>query len=232
MRRRAPVSRDRRRPVDRGATRRRTSQPVMSRRVVVLPAPFGPSRPKTDPAGTSRSRASTATTPEVPPNRFVRPRQATATPLIAPRAPRPGTRIGPIRLIRQMMIPHISLLSPLTLRSGWIEVVQGEDDQAELDDDERGQQEQERAVVHGWCSPGRAPDPQIVEGDDEHHLRWRRRSRGQGLRPAPGRPSSPSRALEHDDACTRMRQRLRGAPGVAAVVQACRDRGRALGTRC
>ena len=39
----------------------------------------GPSRPKTDPAGTSRSRPSTASTPSVPPKRFVRPPQVTAT---------------------------------------------------------------------------------------------------------------------------------------------------------
>ena len=66
------------------------ARPVMSRSVVVLPAPFGPSNPKIDPAGTSRSRRSTARTPEAPPNRFVSPRQATAAPLIPPRAPRAG----------------------------------------------------------------------------------------------------------------------------------------------
>ena len=50
------------------------ASPVRSRSVVVLPAPLGPSRPKTDPAGTSRSRPSTASTPPGPPNRLVRPR--------------------------------------------------------------------------------------------------------------------------------------------------------------
>ena len=54
------------------------ASPVISRSVVVLPAPFGPSRPKTDPAGTSRSSPSTASTPPGPPNRLVRPRQTTA----------------------------------------------------------------------------------------------------------------------------------------------------------
>ena len=47
------------------------ASPVRIRSVVVLPAPFGPSRPKTDPAGTSRSSPSSARTA---PNRFVRPR--------------------------------------------------------------------------------------------------------------------------------------------------------------
>ena len=42
---------------------RRPASPVMSRSVVVLPAPFGPSRPKTDPRGTSRSSRSRARTP-------------------------------------------------------------------------------------------------------------------------------------------------------------------------
>jgi hypothetical protein len=39
--------------------------------VVVLPEPFGPRKPKTDPRGTARSSASTATWP--PRNRLVRP---------------------------------------------------------------------------------------------------------------------------------------------------------------
>ncbi len=36
------------------------SSPVAIDRVVVLPAPFGPTRPKNEPAGTSRSMPSTA----------------------------------------------------------------------------------------------------------------------------------------------------------------------------
>ena len=53
------------------------SRPVTIDRVVVLPAPFGPTRPKNDPTGTSRSMWSTA---GLPPNDLVRPRSANACP--------------------------------------------------------------------------------------------------------------------------------------------------------
>src|SRR3954454_154083 len=55
------------------------ASPVISRSVVVLPAPFGPSNPKTDPAGTSRSSRSTARTPPPAVKRLVNPRQTTVT---------------------------------------------------------------------------------------------------------------------------------------------------------
>ena len=58
------------------------ARPVRIRIVVVLPAPFGPSRPKTEPRGTSRSSESSARTD---PNRFVSPRVR-----IAGSAPAPG----------------------------------------------------------------------------------------------------------------------------------------------
>ena len=48
----------------------RMDRAVANERVVVFPAPFGPTRPKNDPVGTSRSMPSTAT---FSPNRFTRP---------------------------------------------------------------------------------------------------------------------------------------------------------------
>ena len=51
------------------------SSVVISRIVVVLPAPFGPSSPKISPSSTSRSIPSTAT---APPNACRSPRQTTA----------------------------------------------------------------------------------------------------------------------------------------------------------
>src|SRR2546421_8320236 len=57
---------------------------------VVLPAPFGPSRPKNEPVGTSRSTPSTATTRS---NRLTRSRIASATP--SPLTTPDGTGITP-----------------------------------------------------------------------------------------------------------------------------------------
>ena len=95
--------------------------PVMSRSVVVLPAPFGPSRPNTEPRGTSRSSAVEGERRRPgPPNRFDRPRQLTAVRRSAHRSSRPTAkyRIGPSRLTNTMISPHMSLLSPRTCRSG------------------------------------------------------------------------------------------------------------------
>ena len=99
--------------------RSRVARPVIRRSVVVLPAPFGPSRPKTDPAGTSRSSAIHREDPATwPPNRLVRPRQPTATPLTPPRARSRGRRWDPSIPTKMTIRPHISLLSPRTRRSG------------------------------------------------------------------------------------------------------------------
>src|SRR6476660_3344795 len=57
------------------------SRPVTIERVVVLPAPLGPTRPKNDPRGTSRSTPLTATRS---PNRLPSPRMAMAGPSIGP----------------------------------------------------------------------------------------------------------------------------------------------------
>ena len=56
---------------------RRATRPSRQRIVVVLPAPFGPRKPKTPPSGTARSSPSTAR---------VRPRAAVGTPCGAPRS--------------------------------------------------------------------------------------------------------------------------------------------------
>src|SRR5205823_7006691 len=49
------------------------TRPTSTRRVVVLPAPFGPRSPHTSPWSTEKSRSSTASTD---PNRFVSPETA------------------------------------------------------------------------------------------------------------------------------------------------------------
>src|SRR6478735_7424662 len=57
------------------------SRPVTIERVVVLPAPLGPTRPKNDPRGTSRSTPLTAMTS---PKRLPSPRMAMAGPSVGP----------------------------------------------------------------------------------------------------------------------------------------------------
>src|SRR5207237_680619 len=59
------------------------TSPTRTRRVVVLPAPLGPSRPHTSPWPTAKSRASTASTC---PKRLVRPDTAMTASVIAPAA--------------------------------------------------------------------------------------------------------------------------------------------------
>src|SRR3954447_1525000 len=77
------------------------ASPVISRSVVVFPAPLGPSSPKTDAAGTSRSSPSTARTPPPAVKRLVSLRQTTlagaspgragaAAPTLTPPAARPS----------------------------------------------------------------------------------------------------------------------------------------------
>ena len=93
----------------------------MSRSVVVLPAPFGPSSPKTDPAGTSRSSPSTARTPVRPAEPLGQRRGSVtgAPPLIASSRPTgESTGSGRSALMKQMIRPHSELAVALHLALG------------------------------------------------------------------------------------------------------------------
>ena len=112
----------------------------MSRSVVVLPAPFGPSRPKTD-AGRhveveARRRRARRTRP---PNRLVSPRQATARAAHRLLAPHDQVEDRADQADEADDDPPHELAVAVHLALGLDQVVQGEDDQAELDDDDRGQ---------------------------------------------------------------------------------------------
>src|SRR5262245_34005161 len=71
-----------------------------TRRVVVLPAPFGPRNPTIRPSATLKERSSTAS---VAPKRFVRPRTSIASAMASQSndsagTPRTGVPTGPVRL--------------------------------------------------------------------------------------------------------------------------------------